>query len=78
MQCNVKSRQDVANLKDHFEHAYQILRTTRGKTMRSMVFQHANMLVIKVLVEIKAVKEDVLQIMEENQPDENTPPETIC
>ena len=38
-----------ANLKDHFEHTHQSLRTTRGKTMRSMAYQHANMLATQVL-----------------------------
>ena len=63
------------NLKDHFEHAHQSLRTTRGKTMRSMAFQHANMLATQVLAEVKEVEEDFLHAMEEQQPDENTPPE---
>ena len=54
-----------ANLKEHFEHAHQSLRTTRGKMMRSMTIQHANMLAPQLLTEIKAVKEDVLQAMEE-------------
>ena len=64
-----------ANLKDHFEHAYQSLCTTRGKTMRSMAFQHANMLATQVLAEVKEVEEDFLHAMEEQQPDENMPPE---
>ena len=64
-----------ANLKDHFEYAHQSLRTTRGKTMRSMSFQHENMLATQVLAEVKALKEDVIQAMEEKQPDENIPPE---
>ena len=54
-----------ANLKDHFEHAHQSLRTMRGKMMRSMVYQHAIMLATQVLAEVKTVKEDVLQAMEE-------------
>ena len=51
------------NLKNHFEHAHQSLRTTRGKTMRSMAFQHKNMIATQVLSEVKAVKEDVIQAM---------------
>ena len=63
------------NLKNHFEHAHQSLRTTRGKMMRSMAFRHVNMLATQVLAEVKVVKEDVLEIMEEQQPDENMPSE---
>ena len=40
-----------------------------------MSFQHANMIATQVLANIKAVKEDIIQAMEEQQPDENTPPE---
>ena len=64
-----------ANLKEHFEHAHQSLRTTRGKMMRSMTIQHANILAPQLLTEVKAVKKDVLQVIEEQQLDENTPPE---
>ena len=53
------------NLKDSFEHAHHLLRTTRGKTMRSMAFQHENMLATQVLAEIKAVNEDITHAMEE-------------
>ena len=58
-----------ANLKDHFEHAHQSLRTPRGKMMRSMTYQHANMLATQVLAELKAVKEDVIHAKEEQKPD---------
>ena len=40
-----------------------------------MAFQHANMLATQVLVEVKAVKEDILHMIEEHQPGMNTPPE---
>ena len=43
--------------------------------MRSMAFQCANMLATKLLAIVKAVKEDVLQTMEEKQLDENTHPD---
>ena len=42
--------------------------------MRSMTFQNTNILATQVLEEVKAVKEDVLQVMEEQQLDENTYP----
>ena len=42
--------------------------------MKSTAFKSANMLATQVLSEIKSVKEDVLQAMEEQQPDENRPP----
>ena len=63
------------NLKDYFEHAHQSLRTTRGKTMKSMAFQHANILTTQVLAQVKAVKGDVLYAIEEWQQDDNMPPE---
>ena len=74
---NIILREDKTweNLKDYFEHAHQSLRITTGKTMRSMAFQHANILATQALAEVKAVKEDILQAMEEQQLDENTPPE---
>ena len=61
-----------ANLKDYFQHARQSLRITRGNTMRGMAYQHANILATQVLLEVKVVKECVLQAIEEQQPDENT------
>ena len=59
---NIMLREDKmwTNLKDNFEYAHQSLRTTRGKTLRSMAFQHANILAIQVLAEVKALKKDVL------------------
>ena len=54
-----------ANLRDNFEHAHQNLRTIRGKTMRVMAFQYGNMLITQVLEDVKVVKEDVVQEMEE-------------
>ena len=64
-----------SNIKDHFGHAHQSLRTTRGKTMSIISFQHANMLTRQLLAEVKAVKKDILQAIEEQQLDENTLPE---
>ena len=62
-------------LKDQFEHVHQRLHTTRGNTVSSMAFQHVNMLATQVLVEVKAVKEDVPQTIEDLQPDDNMPSE---
>ena len=71
----LRADKTLTNLKDHFEHAHQSLRSMRGKLMRSTSYQNTNMLTIHVLAEVKAVKEGVLQAMEEQQPDENTSPE---
>ena len=62
------------NLKTYFEDAHKIVCTMRGKTMKIMAYHHTNMLAIQVLVEVKAVKENMLQKTEAQPMDDNTPP----
>ena len=45
--------------------------------MMSMVYQHANIIATHVLAEVKVVKKDIIQAMEEQQPDENRPQNSI-
>ena len=44
------------NIKTHVEDSHKILRTTRGKIIKSMAYYDVHMLAKQVLVEVKVVK----------------------
>ena len=63
--------------KVHFTKAHNNLKATREKTIRSVGYHQANMLVSQVLTEVKNVQNTVLQVLEAHtykENDENEPP----